>query len=148
MKIEKFKSKANICWDNGWRLDVNFHLSPNAEEHTGKETILDVLNSKASFIPLENFQTNEIFFVNKTSIMLLDLPERDLTEETKLAPEAAVQIKLNNGKMLAGKFLIEMPPERARVSDYLNFSSEFLYLCREEGDIILNKVYIHSVKDR
>jgi hypothetical protein len=123
-------------------------LNPNAEDHTGKETILDVLKSKASFIPLENFQTNEIFFVNKTSIMLLDLPERDLTEKTKLAPEAAVQIKLNNGKMLSGKFSIEMPPERSRVSDYLNFSSEILYLCWEEGDIILNKVYIHSVKDR
>ena len=123
-------------------------MNPNAEDHTGKETILDVLKSKASFIPLENFQTNEIFFVNKTSIMLLDLPARDLTEKTKLAPEAAVQIKLNNGKMLSGKFSIEMPPERSRVSDYLNFSSEILYLCWEEGDIILNKVYIHSVKDR
>ncbi len=147
MKIDKFKAKATLCRENGWRLDVNFHLSPRAEEHSGRETILDVLNSERTFIPLEDLQSNEILFVNKTMMMMLELQERGLTHDSTVTPQVSVQVKLISGKVLAGHFLIELPPEKSRVSDYLNLPFQFFYLAREEGDCILNKFFILSVKD-
>ncbi|GAG17642.1 unnamed protein product [marine sediment metagenome] len=65
-----------------------------------------------------------------------------------LAPEVPVEVELINGEILAGSFFVEMPPERSRLSDYLNFSPQFLYLCRQKWDIILNKAYMRSVKDK
>jgi len=146
--IKKIKHKATVCGIEGWRLDVNFFLRRVAEEHSGREIILDILNSKVSFVTLEDSQTNEILLVNKGKIMSLELQERDLMEETMLAPEIAVEVTLTNGDILTGSFFLQMPLERSRLSDYLNFSPQFLYLCREKDDIILNKAHMRSVKDK
>ena len=147
MRLEKNKCKATICRNDGLKQDVNFFLRQFAEGHSGKELFLDIMNSKASFIPLEDIETNEILFLNKSSVMCLELHERDLMEETMLALEVPVQVELTNGDTLNGSFFVEMPQDRSRVSDYINFSPEFIYLCREEGDIILNKAFLFSVKE-
>jgi len=148
VKINKFRHKATVCGSDDWRLEVNLFLRQVAEEHSGREIILDILNSKASFIPLEDFQANEILLVNKSKIMCVELKERDLTEETMLAPEIPVEVKLTNGEILTGGLFLAMRSERSRLSDCLNFSPQFLYLCREKGDIILNKSYVFSVKEQ
>ena len=79
--------------------------------------------------------------------MFLEIPERDLTEETVLNPKKHVQVELTNHEILNLSLFIEMPEERSRVSDYLNFSPGFIYLCGEEKDFILNKSFVFSVKD-
>ena len=148
MQTQKYKRKAAICRRDGLKLDVNFFLRQFAEEHSGKELILDILNSKATFIPLEDIRKNEVFFLNKRSLMFLELYERDLTEETLLVPEIQVQVELADGQVLNGSLFVEMPQERSRVSDYLNFSPGFIYLGRKEGDLILNKEFMFSAKEK
>ena len=59
-------------------------------------------------------------------MMGIELQERDLLEETMLAPELPVQIELINDEILDGSFLLDTPPARSRLSDYINFSSQFL----------------------
>lgn len=147
MRLEKNKRKATISRSDGIKQDVNFFLRDFAEDHSGKEPFLDIINSKATFIPLEDVKTQDIFFLNKSSIMFLELYERDLTEETMLASEIPVRVELTNGEILNGSFYMDVPQERSRASDYINFSPEFIYLCRKEGDIILNKAFMFSVKD-
>ncbi len=147
MRVEKNKRKAIFCRRDGMKSEVNFFLSQYAEAHTGKELILDVLNSDATFIPAEDIRTGEIFFINKQNIMFLELHERDLADETLLTPEAHVQVELTNNEILKVSLFMEMPQERSRVSDYLNFSSEFIYLCGQDKDIILNKAFVSTVKD-
>ena len=148
VKINKLKHKATIHERGGAKLEVNFHLRQIAEEHSGKETILDILNSKTSFIPLEDLKTNDILFLNKHEIVRVALHERDLVQEIKNHLEALVEVRLTTGEILAGNFIINMHPARSRVSDYLNYSPQYLYLCQKKGDTILNKAYIHSVKNR
>jgi hypothetical protein len=148
VRIEKLKRQATLYRSDGWKVDVYFFLRQAAEEHSGREVLLDILNSKASFVPVQGFQADEFFLVNKEEIMCLELEERDLPEQTMLAPEIAVQVELTFGKILDGNFFLDMPPERSRLSDYVNFSPQFLYLCREEGDIIVNKAYLFTVKER
>ncbi len=148
MKIQKRRRKARLCRTRGWKRDVDFFLRHVAEEHSGREMVIDVLNSKASFIVVEDLRTNEVLLINKSEIMFLELEERDLIEEITLAPEISVQVELVNGDMLIGSFFVDRPPERSRLSDYINFSPQFLYFCREEGDIILNKAYVFAVKEK
>jgi hypothetical protein len=78
----------------------------------------------------------------------VELHEREIAPEIKIPLEVPVQVKLTNGEILLGNFLIDMPPARSRVSDYLNYSPQYLYLCQNKGDVILNKAYMHSVKNR
>jgi hypothetical protein len=145
--LEKKKRRVTLCRSDGMKLDVNFFLSPYAEDHSGRELILDVLNSNLAFLPVEDIRTGDIFFLNKSGIMFLEISERDLADETVLNPEKSVQVELTNHDILNLTLFIEMPEERSRVSDYLNFSPQFIYLCGKEKDIILNKSFVFSVKD-
>ncbi|SPD71956.1 hypothetical protein PITCH_A1120008 [uncultured Desulfobacterium sp.] len=147
MQLKKDKRRATLCWGDGRKQDVNFFLRQFAENHSGKELIIDVLNSKAAFIPLEDTNTGDILFVNKARMMSIELYERDLSDETMPDSKVVVHVELINGETLRGCFLIEMPQERSRVSDYLNFSPAFIYLCSGTRDIIINKAFVFSVRD-
>jgi hypothetical protein len=129
------------------KLEVNFFLSPYAEGHSGREFLLDILNSNLTFLPVEDIRTNAILFLNKSKIMYLEIPERDLAEETVLNPEKSVRVELTNHEILNLSLFMEMPEERSRISDYLNLSAQFIYLCGKEKDLILNKSFMFSVKD-
>ncbi|OPX98121.1 MAG: hypothetical protein A4E58_01013 [Syntrophorhabdus sp. PtaB.Bin006] len=147
MRVEKNKRRVTLCRSDGMKLDVNFFLSPYAEGHSGKELMLDVLNSNSAFLPAEDIHTGATFFLNKSEVMFLEIPERDLAEETVLNPQKSVQVELTNHEILNLSLFMEMPEDRSRVSDYLNFSPGFIYLCGKEKDIILNKSFVFSVKD-
>ena len=147
MRVEKNKRKATLCRSDGTKLDVNLFLSPYAEGHSGKELILDILNSDSTFLPVEDIHTGKIFFLNKDRVMYLEIPERDLADETLISPEKRVKVELANSEIMDLSIFLEMPEERSRVSDYLNFSKAFIYLCGKERDVILNKAFVFSVKD-
>ena len=147
VRLEKMKRRATLCRSDGMKLDVNFFLSTYAEGHSGRELILDVLNSNSAFLPEEDISTGAIFFLNKSGVMSLEIPARDLAEETVLNPEKSVQVELMNHEILNLNLFMEMPEERSRISDFLNCSPKFIYLCGKEKDIILNKSFVFSVKD-
>ena len=148
MKIAKLKQKAIVYEGGGRKIEVNFHLRQIAEKHSGKETILDLLNSETNFIPLDELKTDEIFFLNKSEIVRVELHEREKVQEIKIPSEILVEVRLTNGDILVGNLLIDMPPARSRVSDYLNYSPQYIYLRQKEKDNILNKAYVRSVKNR
>ena len=148
MKIAKLKQKATVYESGGRKIEVNFHLRQIAEKHSGKETIFDLLNSENSFIPLEDLKTGETFFLNKSEMVRVELHEREKVQEIKIPSEVLVEVRLTNGDILMGNFLIDMPPARSRVSDYLNYSPQYVYLRQKEKDNILNKAYVRSVKNR
>lgn len=148
MNIQKVKRTATVRGGDGWRLEGSFFLRRQAEEHTGRELLIDVLNSRAVFIACEDLDTGEILFLNKARIMWLELRERDLIEETTALPQIGVRVEMTSGEVLEGSFFKETPPERSRLSDYLNFTPWFIYLCRDGGDVILNKTYVLSARER
>ena len=146
MKVDKFKRQATLRVSTGGRLDVNFFLSYTSENHPGRELVMDVLNSERSFIPLEDVLKDEILMIGKNRFMEVELAERDLLEETLEGREIPVQIELINGDTLEGSFFTDLPPDKLRLSDYLNHTPQFIYLCRDQNDVILNKDYILSLK--
>jgi len=148
MKVDKFKRQATLRVSTGGVLDVNFFLSYSADKHSGRELIIDILNSERSFIPLEDILKDEILMIGKNRFMDVELTDRDLLPETQEARQIEVQIELINGDLVEGIFYTDLPPDKLRLSDYLNFTPQFIYLCREQNDVILNKDYILSLKHR
>jgi hypothetical protein len=148
MKVDKFRRQATLRVSTGGNLDVNFFLNYSSEERSGRELIIDVLNSQRSFIPLEDVLKDEILMIGKNRFMEVELTERDLLSETLKGREIPVQIELINGDTLEGSFFTDLPPDKLRLSDYLNHTPQFIYLCREQNDVILNKDYILSLKHK
>lgn len=147
MLINKARRSAVIHWSDERFTEVSFFLQNHAEGHSGRELILDVLNSTSDFLPLEDAQRKRVSLVNKQRIRWVELKERDLVEEVMFSQEKPVEVEMLGGKVFQGRFPVEMPPERSRLSDHLNFTPQFVYLLREGGDLILNKSYLLSVRE-
>ena len=58
----------------------------------------------------------------------------------------AVRRRTAYGDTFEGSFFIRMPPDSRRLSDFLNLTPRFIYLCLDQNDRILNKDYLLSVK--
>jgi hypothetical protein len=146
LKIEKFKQKVTICFSTGGSLDGHFFLAYRTEIHPGPETIVDVLNSEKTFIPLEDTLTNEILLIGKTEIMYLSLSSNETLPVNLEAVAIPVKVELIKGEIMEGRFFTDLPPDKLRLSDFLNFSPQFISLWRDEDNLILNKAYILSAK--
>jgi hypothetical protein len=148
MKVDKFKRQGTLRVSTGGRLDVNFFLSYSTDEHSGRELIIDILNSERSFIPLEDILKGEILMIGKNRFMDVELTDRDLLPETQGAREIGVQIELINGDLVEGTFHTDLQSDKLRLSDYLNYKPQFIYLCRDQDDVIPDKDYILSLKHK
>ena len=148
MKVEKFKRRAKIFFSTEGSLDVHFFLAYQAETHPGSETVLDVLASEKTFIPLEDILTNEILLVGKTEIMYVELSGEDTPQKLERALNIPVKVELLNGEVMEGSFFSDLPPDRLRLSDYLTYTPQFIRLWGDKTEHILNKARILSVKHR
>ncbi len=147
MIISKTRRSAVVHWSDNRFMEVSFFLQAYAEGHSGRELILDVFNSTHDFLPLEETQQKKIILANKRRIRWVELKEKDLLDDVMFPQEQLVEVEMSGGTVFGGKFPVEMPPERSRLSDHLNFTPQFLYLIRETGDLILNKSYLLFVRD-
>jgi hypothetical protein len=145
MIISKTRQSAVIHWNDERFTEVSFFLQDYADGHSGRELILDVLNSSSDFLPVEETHKERVSLVNKQCIRWVELKERELLEEIMFPQEKFVEVEMIGGKVFRGRFLVEMPPERSRLSDHLNFTPQFIYLRLEDRDLILNKSYLFSV---
>lgn len=148
MKVEKFKRRARIFFSTEGSLDIHFFLAYEARTHPGSETVLDVLDSEKTFIPLEDILTNEILLVGKAEIASVELSGEDTHQKPQTAVEIPVKVELLNGEVMEGSFFSDLPPDRLRLSDYLSFTPQFILLWGDKTDHILNKARILSVKHR
>jgi hypothetical protein len=96
---------------------------------------------------LEDAENKKVSLVNKQRIRWVELKEREILEEIMLPHEQPVEVEMIGGKVIRGRFPVEMPPERSRLSDHLNFTSQFIYLLQEDRNLILNNSYLLSVRD-
>jgi hypothetical protein len=146
LKVEKFKCRANVHFSTGGSLDVNFFLGQKCEAHPGPETMLDVLNSERSFVPIQDILMDEVLLIGKTRIVYVELPQTWAVDQSKDLEEIPVTVELINGETLRGSFLTDLPPESRRASDYLNLMPQYICLQSIPKWVIINKGYILSVK--
>lgn len=146
MRVEKFKCRANVHFSTGGSLDVHFFLGHQAETHNGPETVLDLLNSDRTFIPIEDILMDEVLLIGKTRIVYVELPEDAAVLQGESAAELPVTVELVNGESLRGSFPTDLPPESRRASDYLNLMPQYICLQSNPKRVVINKSYVLSVK--
>jgi hypothetical protein len=121
-------------------------LSQHSESHSGSETVFDIVNSQNSFIPLEDNLTKDIIFTSKEQLMSVELSDREYVP--RIDPnKARIQIEMVNNEKIDGYVYIDMPQIKSRASDYFNIFHQFVCIYKNQGDLILNKAYILSVKE-
>ena len=122
--------------------------SPN---HAGSEQPLEALNSCGNFLVFNREKPDELRFYNIKSVIRV---EYETTEEDAVADNdphhtnpMRCHLQLMDGSAIDGTIRESLPPNHARLLDYLNRAEEtFIKIYMEDGLIyLINKSYVNHV---
>ncbi len=145
-RVPKLETRVRILLDDGRSLEGSIYTSVTGPLG-GPETILDRLaDASEEFLPLACGEDR--LLLNKTGIILVQCPVESVGSAIgeEGAKEVPVRVSLAGGTSLVGRLSIRMPPERARVLDYLNAAPRFVPLLGESDVTLIQKHFIVTVR--
>ena len=109
------------------------------------EAVLDILNRNEPFIVFQVDTPDEIRFYNRQSIIRIEYNDKDAIAES--AQTLYCTIHMMDGTQVEGTIKEALPPEHARLYDYLNKQdNRFLKIYVDDDEIcLINKSYINQV---
>ena len=141
-----FRVRAEVLVTGGRTLTGFLHLQPLALSHSGPETPEDVLNRDEAFFPLTS--ESQTMFLAKSQVIAVTvttvLPVRDI-DRVEAARTLGMQVELSDGSEFVGAVTSELPPDRARVLDYLNHAHGFFCLVDQDAMRFVNRVHVRLV---
>jgi hypothetical protein len=117
---------------------------PEAEDE--EEEALEVLNQPDPFLVVQLEGSDEVRFYNKHSIVRVEYPAEETPQVVDVEMRHCV-LQMMDGSSMEGTIRRVLPPDRARLFDYLNLNGErFLKIdCSDGRTYVINKLYIMCV---
>jgi hypothetical protein len=141
--------EVEILMEDGRREAVVLYLSTVSETHSGPETLDEFLDKDRSFIGARSKESGQSFILNRDALVLVEAPAsapaRLKREEMVASAIELVRIQLSRGSVVEGTLLMTVPPEQARISDYLNQKESFVAVDAGERILYVNKRHAVSV---
>jgi hypothetical protein len=146
LKIPKRLKQVTLWIHPEGRVIGALFLRPQSMNAVGEEEPIEVLNQSAPFLVLRREDLEEPRFYNKASVVRVEYTEENSLRLPEIEPLHCT-LHLMDGSMGAGNIWKALPPDRARLFDYLNLAHErFLKLyCEDGGVCVVNKSYITCV---
>lgn len=140
---------VELVLERGRSLPVTLFLSELAETHSGPETMAETLNRNRAFLPARARGEGETCLVRRSAIRMvlvpLEVADRVGVEEGADYVDF-VRVELESGESLSGTIKTVLPPDKARLSDYFNYTdSQFLAIAVESGVAYVNRDFISVV---
>lgn len=138
--------RAEVLVTGGRTLDGFLHLQPLASVHSGPETPEDALNRHEAFLPITS--DNRSIFVAKSQILAVTVRtvlQTSDVERVEAARTLGMQVELSDGTGFTGAVTSELPPDRARVLDFLNHAEGFFCLVDQDAMRFINRVHVRLV---
>jgi hypothetical protein len=147
LKIPKKQKQVTLWIHPEGRVVGSLFLSLHGELPDSEEAPLEALNHPKSFLALRRDDTNELRFYNKSSIVRVEHCKEQLAELEDIN-SIACRLCLMDGSIINGVIKRALPPDNARLYDYLNMHDERFAEIYLEKDIVclVNKSYIVYVK--
>jgi len=140
-----FRVRAEVLVTGGRSLIGFLHLQPLALFHSGPETPEDALNREEAFFPLTS--ENQTIFLAKSQVIAVTVstvPVRD-PDRVEAARTLGMQVELSDGSEFVGAVTSELPPDRARVLDFLNHATGFFCLVDQDAMRFVNRTHVRLV---
>ena len=146
-RIPRRQVQARILLDDGRTLDGTVFTTDSVPGGR-PEDVLHLLNdSTEDFVPL--VCGDDSFLLNKAGIIWVQLTgatAAEVAEQSESGRAAPVRLTLAGGLSLVGTLSIVMPPERARVIDYMNAAGRFLPLFGDGQVTLVRRSFVVSVR--
>jgi len=139
---------AEILLAEGVTLRGELHLQARVAYHDGAETPLEMLNRAEPFFALS--VSDGIAFVSREQVAVVTCappqPVAPDAERLNAATRFQLEVVLWGGATYRGSALLELPPNRARLLDYLNTPGRFFAVTTDAETRYVNRSHVSLVR--
>ncbi|MEW6730312.1 MAG: hypothetical protein AB1489_03135 [Acidobacteriota bacterium] len=151
-QIPKFAAQVELLLVDKRRLSGKLFLSIIPSSPLGHIPLLDSMNESVDFFPFLPNDSTETEILSKWAVIEAvvdtELNQDEIGESLEQTTWIeSVEVRCHPYLTLTGRVMIDLPPDRSRVLDFLNQHVCFFALKRDEKSHIINKKYITSVKE-
>ncbi len=146
-RVEMDTRKASLLLANGDSLEGLVFLSHYKKHDSAPETVGELINREA-FMPLK--AEKGTLLLNVEQVLAVKVARKGEIDESVegLGIRHRVKVRMSDGKVVKGDFVVDLPAEACRVKDYLNLPDRFFRLYMDDGSILyLNRHFILNVRD-
>jgi hypothetical protein len=149
--IEKIRVTVRVSRPGEPVVEGALSLSPHSEFHTGPETLLELLDPPAEFIPFHRLTDDAVLLLSRPDIQWVLAgpgvdPELVRPRTFRFTREERVRVRLRGGEELDGLLQMELPENVNRASDYLNGPERFFPLTTRQGAFLIHKAAVREVR--
>jgi hypothetical protein len=148
LRVPKRRVPVEVVLPGGATRRVALFLSESAPGHGGPERVSDLLNGRDEFIPAFDEEAAAMAFLHRQAVAVARAPagsEPDPAGEVTIPTEYQVEVALADGSRLRGFVSFVLPPERARLVDFLNEPDRFFRLAEPGGVALVSRAHVASV---
>ncbi|MDI2099046.1 hypothetical protein [Ruicaihuangia caeni] len=149
LRVPKRRTPVELVLADGTHRNVLVFLAESAARHSGPERLSDLLDGESEFIPAVDASTDAVFFLSCQSVAVARVDssvEGDDVGQHTVSTEHEVELTLVGGVKLRGLVAYVMPPDRSRLTDYLNSESRFIKLIEQDAVALINKQQVALVE--
>jgi len=149
-KVPKERAKVLLFIPPNPPQECAFYLSPNAENHRGREMVSDILRGTKTFFPILG-EWDELILLRKETVRYIKVLEPETIEwlfyeERVGAPAFLIECIFTDDQRIEGRVYATGPEGERRVSDIVNNQEGFLPLEVEDGLYLVNLTHVERVK--
>lgn len=143
LKIPKKLKQVTLRVHPDGTVIGSFFLSHHRKRTSGAEEPIDVLNQSHPFVVVQREEPDELRFYNKASIVRVEYDAEFSPQLDNITP-LYCRLHMMDGSLIDGCIRRPLPPDHARLSDYLNLTEErFIRMHTKDGQLwLVNKSYI------
>ena len=147
LRVPKRRAQVEVFMPGGASRTVTVFLAEFASGHAGHERLSDLLNAEdGEFLPAVDGASDSMTFLNRACIAAARISrDWEVDEDQAAAEQHDVEVWLTDGSSLRGSLHFVLPPDRARLLDFLNGKQPFLRLWHGEQVTVINKRHIARV---
>lgn len=147
LKVPKKLRPVTLWVHPEGRVIGSIYLRTQSPSHAGSEQPLEALNLCQSFLVFNRDEPPELRFYNIKSVTRVEYKATEEDELTTGSNPMRCHLQLMDGAYIDGTIRESLPPNHARLLDYLNRANEtFIKIYMDDGLIyLINKSYINHV---
>ena len=148
--VDKLRVTVRVSRPGEPAVEGRLSLFPYSAHHAGPETLLELLDPPAGFLPFERSADDAVLLLSRPDIQwVMAGPEVDSElirpPAYRFTREERVRVSLREGDVLDGLIQMELPENINRVSDYLNGPERFFPLATRQGTFLVHKAAVREV---
>lgn len=148
ISVPKIKKEVIVAFKDGGVIKkhhMTVFLNKFSANHTGEETIADLVNSEKQFVPSFVSNGKETFtIINLDSVLYVQ--EMIKIDEEISEDENCLSVQFITGEKIKVVAHEDLPQYRSRTVDFLNGENTFLKFVKDQQVIYINKTKINKVE--